>query len=146
MDLDTTAKGAKIDKVLFLPSSLEDTRGVLLSRSKGIGNTKMVEEGVLPEFDIKSSAFKESTDMITNGLVGAFDWSILMRRVYSYRMDFIVLVGKDALDVRIGLVASWKRKSVQEVEYHFNRKFCLCLTLQQSISFRSVAFLLHLLL
>ena len=50
---------------------------MLLSRSKRIGNTKMMEEGVQPKLDIKRSTFKESTDMIINWSVGAFNGSVL---------------------------------------------------------------------
>ena len=44
MDQDTAAKGAKFGKVLLLSSSLEDTRGVLLGRSKRIWDAKMVKK------------------------------------------------------------------------------------------------------
>ena len=74
----------------------------MLRRSKCIGDTKMMEEGVWPEFDIKSSTLKESTNMITNRFVSTFDGSILIGQICPSWMDLVVPVGKDILDIRIG--------------------------------------------
>ena len=78
----------------------------MLSRSKCIGDAKMMEECIRPELDIKSSTLKESTNMITNRTVSAFNRSILMRCVYTSRKDFVVPVGKEILDIRIGVELS----------------------------------------
>ena len=96
------AKGAEVSKVLLLSSSLRDTRGVLLSRSKYIGNSKMVKICIGPKFDIKSSSSKD-TDMITNRTVRLFDGSILMGQIGSCLMHLVVPVGKYILDIRIGI-------------------------------------------
>ena len=55
-----------------------------------------------PELDIKSSSFRESTNMITNGSVGTFNGSILMGQAYCSQINLVVPVGKDILDIRIG--------------------------------------------
>ena len=99
-------KGARIGEVFFLAGSLEDTGEVFLRRSKRISDAKVMKEGVWPEFDIKSSTFKESTNMITNRLVSAFDGSILMERIGSSRMDLVVPVGKGISDICIGIELS----------------------------------------
>ena len=65
-----------------------------------------MEECIWPEFDIKSGTFKESTNMITNRTVSALDRSILMGRVCTSWMDIVVPVGKDILDIRIGVELS----------------------------------------
>ena len=72
------AKGLEDSKVLLVSSSLKDTRGVLLSRSKYIGNQKMVGKYIGPQLNIKSNSLKESTDLNTNRLVRAFNRSVLM--------------------------------------------------------------------
>ena len=101
-DPDTASEGSKIGKVFFLAGSLKDSRGILFSRSKCIGNAKMMEECIWPEFDIKSSILKESANMIIKIMASAFNQSILMGRICTSRKDIVVLVGKDILDIRIG--------------------------------------------
>ena len=65
-----------------------------------------MEVGVQPKFYIKGSTFKESMDMITNGSVCVLDWSILMGRICPCQKNFIVPVGEDILDIRIGIELS----------------------------------------
>ena len=105
-DPDTASKGAKIGTVFLLAGSLKDTGEVLLRRSKCIGDAKVMKEGVPSEVDIKSSTFKESTNMITNRSVSSFDGPILMGQIGSSQMDLVVPVGKDIFDIRIGIELS----------------------------------------
>ena len=99
-------KVQKLAKVFLLPSGLKNTREILLRRSKHISDAKVVKEGIWSEFDIKSSTFQESTNMITNRSMSAFDGSILMGGICSSWMDLVVPVGKDILDIRIGVELS----------------------------------------
>ena len=78
----------------------------MLRRSKCIGDAKMMEEGVWPEFDIKSSTLKESTNMTTKRTMSALNGSILMGRICTSWMDIVVTVGKDILDIRTGVELS----------------------------------------
>ena len=103
MDPDTASKGSKIGKVFLLASSLKDSRRILFGRSKCIGDAKVMEECIRPELDIKSSILKESTNMITNRTMSAFNRSILMGRIYTSTKGFVVPVGKNILDIRIGV-------------------------------------------
>ena len=66
INLDKTAKSAKVGKVFLLSSCLKDTRGNLLGTPKDISKTEMMIECMRPKFDIKSSTFKKDRDMITN--------------------------------------------------------------------------------
>ena len=78
----------------------------MLSRSKCVGDTKMLKECIRPELDIKGSTLKESTDMISNRTVCAFNGSILMGCIYTSRKDFVMPIRKEILDIRIAIKLS----------------------------------------
>ena len=96
-------KSTKAWKILSLSSCLEDRRGVLIIQCHCILNIEVVEKYIEPEHDTKVSTNQEGTNMVTNNTVSLFYWSILMSRIGSSRVNFIVMVGKDVEDIRIRL-------------------------------------------
>ena len=61
----------------------------------------MVKKCIGSELDTKVDTNQQGRDMITNNLVSAFDWAILMRGISPSRMDFILMIGEDVDNIRI---------------------------------------------
>ena len=66
----------------------------------------MVKEGIGPKFNIKSGTDKECADVITDSSMSAFYWTILMRRISTSWMDYIVMCSKNVEYVGISLELS----------------------------------------
>ena len=63
----------------------------------------MVEEGIRPELDTKVGTNQQGTNMISNNSVSAFYQSIVMRRISSSRMNFIMMVCEYIENVRLSI-------------------------------------------
>ena len=61
----------------------------------------VMEEGIRPELNIQSSTDKEGTDVLIYCIMSAFDRTILIRRICTSRMNFIVMIGKYVENIRI---------------------------------------------
>ena len=66
----------------------------------------MVGKCIGPELDIQVGINQKGTHMVTNNTMSSFYWSILMRRISSSRVYFIVIIGKDVEDIRIRIKLS----------------------------------------
>ena len=62
-----------------------------------------MKEYIWPKLDVERSTNKKGTDMITDSSIGTFNRSILMRRISSSRMNFIMMVCEYIENVRISM-------------------------------------------
>ena len=93
-DPGSTTKSTKASKVLFLSSCLEDSRRILTVHCHGIVDTQVMEEGVGPKLNIEVGTNKKGTNMVTDNTMSTLDWTILMERIRSSKMDFMVMAAK----------------------------------------------------
>ena len=63
----------------------------------------MMKEFIWSKLDVKRRTNKRGTDMITGSLMGTFIRTILMRRISSSRMNFIMMVCEYIENVRLSI-------------------------------------------
>jgi hypothetical protein len=89
---NATTKRSEITKVRFgSVRALKRRRGVIFAR-EGLLDTKIGMESIWPEFDIKIGAVEHGTKSVTNGLMCAFNWSILVGAVGAGGSNFVAKV------------------------------------------------------
>jgi hypothetical protein len=76
--INTTAKNAEVSEIRFL-TSLDLKGRCLVTMWCNIIQAEEVIEGIWPLFGRKAGTGEHSTDSIGNGLMGTFDWAVLVR-------------------------------------------------------------------
>ena len=80
---NATTKRAECSKVWLGSMAAFVCRGGIVLARKGILDAQVVMEGIGPKAGVKASTREHSVESITNGLIGAFDRSILVGTVGS---------------------------------------------------------------
>jgi hypothetical protein len=76
--INTAAKNVEVSEIRFL-ASLDFKGRCLVTMWHNIIQVEKVIEGIWPLFGRKAGTGKQSADGIGNGLMGTFDWAVLVR-------------------------------------------------------------------
>jgi hypothetical protein len=96
VDPDTTTEGAEVAKVGFgvVTAFFEGGQGIVFA-GKCIFDAQMVVESIWPEARVKAGTRQHGRKSVADGLMGAFDGTILVQAIGSSRADVKTKLGEE---------------------------------------------------
>ena len=80
---------------------MENPRRILTIHRQCVVDTEVMKKCIRPKLGIEVGTDEEGTNMVTNDMMSALNWTILMRRIGSSKMDLIVMICKHVKNIGI---------------------------------------------